>query len=144
MDPDLQDPHQLHLSNLDWALLLSLTAIWLICLVMHLGTVFGGGEYLPAFIPAFDRTEDGTPVLVALVADREQGGDDLIVGDRLISLNGASLAGISPIGFQFMLANGFAEQDKVDFLIERDAEQLPISIRASSRKISWSHLPPVI
>ena len=144
MAPDLQDPPQQNLSGLDWALLLSLTTVWLICLVLHLSMVFGDGEYLPAFVPAFDRTEDGTPVLVSLVADREQGGDDLVIGDRLISLNGEPLAGITPIRFQFMLANGFAEQGKVDLLIERDAEQLPISIRASSTKISWSHLPPVI
>lgn len=144
MGHDLQDPQQKRFSNRDWTLLLSLTAVWILCLVLNLGTVFGEGEYLAAFIPAFDRTEDGTPVLVSLVADREQGGDGLAIGDRLISLNGESLVKITPIRFQFMLANGFSEQGRVDFLIERDAEQLPISIRPSTRKISWSHLPPVV
>ncbi|MFT7244707.1 MAG: hypothetical protein ACI82A_002065 [Candidatus Azotimanducaceae bacterium] len=144
MDHDLQDPQQHQLSNRDWALLLSLTAVWLVCLVLNLGTVFGDGEYLAAFVPTFDRTEDGTPVVVSLVADREQGGEDLAIGDRLIALNGQPLAEVTPMRFQFMLANGFSEQGKVDFLVERDSEQIPISIRPSTSKISWSHLPPVI
>lgn len=144
VDHEVQYPQQQRLSIRDWALLLSLTTVWLICLVMHLGMVFGEGEYLAAFVPAFDRTEDGTPVLVALAADREQGGDDLAIGDRLISLNGEPLSGVTPIRFQFMLANGFSELGKVDFLIERSTEQLPVSILASNPKISWSHLPPVI
>ncbi|MGK0470147.1 MAG: hypothetical protein ACJAR0_000609 [Candidatus Azotimanducaceae bacterium] len=43
-----------------------------------------------------------------------------------------------------MLASVFDEKGSVDFLVERDTEQLPITLRPSTRKISWSHLPPVI
>lgn len=128
----------------DWILILSLTSVWLVCLVLNMNMVFGDGESLAAFVPAFDRTEDGTPVVVLLAADREQGGDALYVGDRLVSMQGEDLAGISPIKFQFNLAEALHHGGKAALVIERDGEEMPVSIEASNTKISWSHIPPVI
>lgn len=144
VDLSLADPQKTNLNLRDWTLLLSLTSVWLICLVLNLSMVFGDGKYLAAFVPAFDRTEDGTPVIVALAADRAQGGDDLQIGDRLISMDGEPLAAVSPIRFQFLLADGLHEQGKVDLVIERHNQQIAVDIRPSNTKISWSHLPPVI
>jgi hypothetical protein len=140
---DNQDSDKQDLSFKDRVLLLTLTGIWLICLVFHTNMVFGEGDYLPAFIPAFDRSVDGTPVVVSLVADREHGGNALFIGDRLITMNDEPLEGITPIRFQFLFADYFSS-GPIDLLIERDGVEIPLSIEASNTKISWSHLPPVI
>lgn len=138
-----QDADSEDLSFKDWALILTLSGIWLVCLVLHTNMVFGEGEYLPAFVPAFDRSVDGTPVVVSLVADREHGGNALLVGDRMITMNDETLKGITPIRFQFMLADNF-NSGPIDLLIERRGIEIPLRIEASNTKISWSHLPPVI
>lgn len=139
-----RDSSDRDLSLNDWVLLLSLTSIWLVCLVLHTNMVLGDGEYSPAFVPAFDRTLDGTPTVASFVADREHTGDALRVDDQLIKLDNISLSGISPLKFQMRLADSFAQTGSAMFLVRRDGQELTVDLNASTAKISWSHLPPVI
>ncbi len=125
-------------------MLLSMTFVWLLCLLQHLPMVMGSGEYLPAFYPAFDRTSDGTPIIVSVAADREQGGEDLEVGDRLLKINHQPLSGVSPAGFQILVADSFADKSHAVLTIERSGSEKTITILPSKAKITWSHLPPVI
>lgn len=141
---DLKEGSDSQLTLRDWFMLIGMTSVWLLCLLQHLPMVMGSGEYLPAFNPAFDRTEDGTPVLVSVAADRAQGGDALEVGDRLLEINQVSLAGISPIKFQFEVAESFAENGNAVFTLERQGEIQSAIILPSQSKITWSHLPPII
>ena len=125
-------------------MLIGMTSIWLLCLLQHLPMVMGSGEYLPAFNPAFDRTDDGTPVVTSVAVDRVQGGEPLYEGDRLIALNGESLANITPIQFQFDFANSLHQRSEAVFTVQGGGQERTVRLEPSHAKITWSHLPPVI
>lgn len=125
-------------------MLLGMTVVWLFCLLQHLPMVMGSGEYLPAFYTAFDRTEDGVPMVTSDAADRPQGGEPLERGDLLLELNGVSLAGVSPTQFHFNIADSFHKKGEAVFTVNRQSDITTVRILPSRTKITWSHLPPVI
>ena len=56
-------PGKLRAANL--LLLLTLTPVWVVCLVLHSIMVFGDGPSTPPFVMSFEDSPDGAPVIGA-------------------------------------------------------------------------------
>jgi hypothetical protein len=132
------------LSAIDIALLVTLTPIFLICLVLHTQMAFSGGSSATPFILDFDPGPRGTPFIAAGTTDRRALDSGLEVGDRLLSIGDTDLHGISPFGVQLAWAAAIRNGETRVVLVDRGGQLVEGTASIAPGKIPWSSLPMVI